>query len=529
MKSIHMEDPIQIQTINAKFRATKDELTKYAYLELRFKKKIIIEKNGKTKDKVSAIINLKEYEFPVVQESDKKNVQKIKQDKEKAVRKQVKEIVEQLYLVFKHMTYQEFEKVYTKEGSIEQLYRQLQDGVKKDRVIDKAQFENMSFLELTQSFLEDLKGKKCEFNSFNGGINSVGNYPKAANKFVESLGSHIREKASSTAIVDFAEFSKGLNFQFINLSSDDISNIIRLNADRMKTGITKVEIEKYLEHSGITLLFKKYNTNNRDRTEALADRINKAFCIRLGSSIKIPDLKSGHLLRFADYLAAGMAENKYMNYVCSILDYAKFKISLDTNLIFYMKKQNKVSFAEPDRRMDLSKNEIEKLLVTPWPRYEDWKKAFFFSCESGLRSSDIETLKRSEIVETEEGFIINKLMKKTKKYARVPISDNAMKILEDFGFATKKQDENVFSFQKGIDQMRNKIHDWLKSAGVEKKVTYHSSRHTFVSTLVNSGVDAFLISDLLGHTDTDMIKHYMHIKDIQRFNAIKKLNILGKQ
>ena len=48
-----------------------------------------------------------------------------------------------------------------------------------------------------------------------------------------------------------------------------------------------------------------------------------------------------------------------------------------------------------------------------------------------------------------------------------------------------------------------------KEAGIDKHITFHSSRHTFATRLVQDKVEIFTISKYLGHKSIDMTMRYL--------------------
>ena len=44
------------------------------------------------------------------------------------------------------------------------------------------------------------------------------------------------------------------------------------------------------------------------------------------------------------------------------------------------------------------------------------------------------------------------------------------------------------------------IKAWVKDSGVDKRITFHSSRHTFATLSLTYGADLKTVSTLLGHT-----------------------------
>ena len=53
------------------------------------------------------------------------------------------------------------------------------------------------------------------------------------------------------------------------------------------------------------------------------------------------------------------------------------------------------------------------------------------------------------------------------------------------------------------------LREHVKRAGIDKHVTYHSSRHTFATLLVLDKVDIYMISKYLGHKSVNMTQRYL--------------------
>ena len=60
--------------------------------------------------------------------------------------------------------------------------------------------------------------------------------------------------------------------------------------------------------------------------------------------------------------------------------------------------------------------------------------------------------------------------------------------------------------------------------GIEgvRTLTPHCCRHTYVSQMQALGVDLATIQSIVGHADMDMTKHYLHVQDLPRQEAIEK-------
>lgn len=68
---------------------------------------------------------------------------------------------------------------------------------------------------------------------------------------------------------------------------------------------------------------------------------------------------------------------------------------------------------------------------------------------------------------------------------------------------------------------RKKFKEEIASVEGVRALTPHSCRHTYVSQMQTLGVDLATIQSLVGHADVDMTKHYLHVQDPVRLNAIE--------
>lgn len=152
------------------------------------------------------------------------------------------------------------------------------------------------------------------------------------------------------------------------------------------------------------------------------------------------------------------------------------------------------------------------------------RDAFLLGCYTGLRFSDITTLRAEHI--TKDGWI-HKKMVKTGFVVDIPITQlfdgkaEAMiqKYKGDIGRLTKEVGDNA-SVNKTLKPLLEKV-------GAESKITFHSSRHTFATLLTQQGVDLTTIQKLLGHqklqttqiyseTDKATIAKSLHIKKTRK-------------
>jgi len=66
-------------------------------------------------------------------------------------------------------------------------------------------------------------------------------------------------------------------------------------------------------------------------------------------------------------------------------------------------------------------------------------------------------------------------------------------------------------------------------AGITKKVTCHTLRHSFATHLLEAGVSIYHIKQLLGHADISTTCFYLHIIKISELNVVSPLDTLAER
>ena len=65
-----------------------------------------------------------------------------------------------------------------------------------------------------------------------------------------------------------------------------------------------------------------------------------------------------------------------------------------------------------------------------------------------------------------------------------------------------------------------------QNAGINKKLTYHMSRHTFATMELTMGADLYTTSQLLGHADVETTQVYAKIIDAKKEAAVLLIDSL---
>lgn len=148
--------------------------------------------------------------------------------------------------------------------------------------------------------------------------------------------------------------------------------------------------------------------------------------------------------------------------------------------------------------------------------WERVKRPFLFSCFTGLRLSDVRSLKWSDI----DNDVIFLRQQKTKELVQIPLNANAKRFMPKKIFGN----DRVFYDHPTCEEWHNrKIREWAEKAGITKHISFHVARHTFATLTLSNGADLFTVSKLLGHTKITTTQIYAKVLDEGRRKAVNAI------
>lgn len=171
------------------------------------------------------------------------------------------------------------------------------------------------------------------------------------------------------------------------------------------------------------------------------------------------------------------------------------------------------------RREFLTLDEVNLLYNTEC-MYDVLKRASMFSILSGLRFSDIQSLKWEELCFAPDGKpCIRKRIQKTDSEETIYISEQALE------FCGERQTSGIVFEGFRYSMTNYPLKNWIKSAGITKKISFHCFRHTNATLMVASGVDIYTVSKQLTHANIKTTEIYMHIVDHKKREAADSIVI----
>jgi len=170
---------------------------------------------------------------------------------------------------------------------------------------------------------------------------------------------------------------------------------------------------------------------------------------------------------------------------------------------------------EETERTYLTFDEVKKMAKIDC-KYPVLKRAFMFSCLTGIRKSDIEKMTWAEVQTFGDKTRLIFKQKKTGGQEYLDINPQAAAYLGE----RRKNADRVFAGFKYNSQTLLELRRWALLAGITKDVTFHSGRHTFAVMMLDLGADIYTVSKLLGHKELSTTQIYARVLDKKKQEAV---------
>lgn len=201
--------------------------------------------------------------------------------------------------------------------------------------------------------------------------------------------------------------------------------------------------------------------------------------------------------------------NRCMRWISRLL-----YIAVDNGTI----RVNPIEDMDYERRPDarhryITRDELRRILATPMHdvRQELGRRAFIFSCFTGLAYADVQLLYPHHIGTTSDGrryIRINR--RKTKVEAFIPLHPIAERILSLYN--TTDDEKPVFPLPSR-DAMWFEIHELGVAIGKDDNLSYHQARHSFGTMLISESIPIESIAGMMGHSNISTTQGYAKITE----------------
>lgn len=235
------------------------------------------------------------------------------------------------------------------------------------------------------------------------------------------------------------------------------------------------------------------------------------------------EIKMIHIQDFRTYLIKQGLSPKTVNYhAVGLRSFFKFMLRNDVETL----SPEKIDLAKiPPRRVSyLSEQQVQDILAAPWifeknPIKIARDKAILSTLYgTGLRVTELITLKTPDIRLSENQFSV---IWKGSKLRSVFLTQDAKEKLKKYILSRADDSEYLFislSWNSyGQPLSRNSIESLVKkyaeAVWITEKVTPHTLRHSFATSLLRRGADIRSVQALLGHSSIQTTQIYTHVDD----------------
>jgi site-specific recombinase XerD len=162
---------------------------------------------------------------------------------------------------------------------------------------------------------------------------------------------------------------------------------------------------------------------------------------------------------------------------------------------------------------------------------------------SGLRKAEVCSL-TIENLSTYRNQAVVDVIGKGGKQRRVALTNEVMDVIVDYQKALKNtvpcpttielaarplfmtlgergNTEPAPLTPKAVDCLMRRV---KKAAQLTKRITPHTTRHTFATSLLDKGVDLRTVQELLGHSHILTTEKYLHTSDEKKIDAVARLH-----
>ena len=202
--------------------------------------------------------------------------------------------------------------------------------------------------------------------------------------------------------------------------------------------------------------------------------------------------------------------NGAVNLLCCLKNFILYAIRnewLEKNPFRYYK----MKIDKTNVKVPLTKEELDTLIHKPLPndRLARIRDVFSFCCLTGLAFTDVDHLRREHITTDEDGTQwIHKPREKTAVMSTIPLLKQPKAILQKYAFDLHCMESGKLLPVPSNQKMNAYMSEIATICGLNKKLTTHCARHTFACLAVEYGMPIDVLAKILGHTNTNMTRHY---------------------
>lgn len=239
------------------------------------------------------------------------------------------------------------------------------------------------------------------------------------------------------------------------------------------------------------------------------------------------EITTDHILSYRQYLnrlviANGLTLSKRTQNYHVVALRAWFKYLRKRNLANLPSEQIELAKLEPKQIQFLESEELQRLMGQPDEKANSGLRdmaIMHLLFSTGLRVSELAGLDRETIAKNRDEFSV---IGKGRKERLVFVSPEAKNIILRYLETRTDNDKAAFIRQRetpgktktlrlSARSIERIISSYAKQAGITKKVTPHTLRHSFATDLLTNGANIRDVQEMLGHSSLATTQIYTHV------------------
>jgi site-specific recombinase XerD len=280
---------------------------------------------------------------------------------------------------------------------------------------------------------------------------------------------------------------------------------------------------------------KYAQTNFKNKTVFEYENVSKLFSKIAGdkdlSNISMLDAELYKTFRLKSVKPATL--NKDIGTLRAIFNYGmklKWVFENPFNLV------NKISLSDRER-LAFNNYEIDSLMNEIYS--SSIKSFILFALYTGCRLNEIINLQFKDIdfhnelitIRNKDGFNT-----KSGKIRQIPMNKSIRELVrtmysKDNIIELDRTNIDCYVFQKlngykyNPDYITHKFKKYLRCAGISEKFHFHCLRHTFITRLINAGVNLNYVKEIAGHASIQTTMKYIHLSTEDLKSAVNNIRI----
>jgi integrase len=280
-------------------------------------------------------------------------------------------------------------------------------------------------------------------------------------------------------------------------------------------------IEAYKQKNNIDLMaYTIQLCEQKKLTRSRKSQVIKSvsYLLAFNPKANLYNLTTSTILGFKNHLSNTLAKNTVISQLSRIR--SVYNAAFNDGVIKY-KPFDKVAIGVgTNKQLYFTKDEVFALVHKMNFVSESKQKilsAFLFGCFTGLRFSDLLRLKIDNVKAFDNKYYIEFVQGKTKVKNIVPLNNYALKYID--------KTANKYLFPQLTNQHYNReLKEIAEQIGFEKYISFHISRHTFITLSQQIGISLSDVSKIAGHTNIKTTQGYTHHNLSSLFDSISKWN-----